>query len=72
MSDMQPTPTDRPTREYPRTPDGKYKYTTWDGRPLHFEPYTIPSLVGDDFLIPAWVTKFFRKLFRRADTHPAR
>jgi hypothetical protein len=72
MNGMEPTTTGRPTRAYPRTPDGKYKYTTSDGRPLHYEPYTVPSLVGEDFLIPAWVTKFFRKLFRRADTRTAR
>jgi hypothetical protein len=72
MSRMEPTTTSRPDRPYPMTPDGKYKYTTWDGRPLHFEPYRIPELIGEDFLIPAWVTRFFRKLFRRTDTHAAR
>jgi hypothetical protein len=72
MTGMEPTTTSRPTRDYPRTPDGKYKYTTSDGRPLHFEPSTIPGLVGDDFLIPASVTRFFRKLFRRKDTFAAR
>jgi hypothetical protein len=72
MTAMEPSTTNRPTRDYPRTPDGKYKYTTRDGRPLHFEPYRIPGLVGEDFLIPAWVTKFFRKLFRRKDTPAAR
>jgi len=69
---MEPTTTNQRTRDYPRTPDGKYKYTTSDGRPLHFEPERIPGLVGDDFLIPASVTKFFRKLFRRTDTPAAR
>jgi hypothetical protein len=67
MSGMEPTTTVRSTRPYPRTPDGKYKYTTQDGRPLHYEPYRIPGLLGDDSLIPAWVTRFFRKLFRRTD-----
>jgi hypothetical protein len=72
MSGMEPTTTSRRTRDYPRTPDGKYKYTTRDGRPLHFEPYTIPDIVGPNFLIPASVAKFFRKLFRRTDTPAAR
>jgi hypothetical protein len=73
MSPMEPTPTARqPTRPYPRTPDGKYKYTTSDGSPLHYEPATIPDLIGPNFLIPASVTKFFRKLLRRQDTHTAR
>jgi hypothetical protein len=65
MSIMEPT-TSRPAREYPMTPDGKYKYTTWDGRPLHFEPATIPDIIGPNFLIPASVSKFFRRLLRRA------
>ena len=72
MSSMEPTTTSRSARPCPRTPDGKYKYTTRDGRPLHYEPYRIPGLVGEDFLIPAAVTKFFRKLFRRKDTPAAR
>jgi hypothetical protein len=65
MSGMDPTNTDRRTREYPMTPDGKYMYTTSDGRPLHFEPATIPDMSGPNFLIPASVAKFFRKLLRR-------
>jgi hypothetical protein len=66
MSGMEPTTTRRPTRPYPRTPDGKYKYTTQDGSPLHYEPYVIPDIIGPNFLIPAPVTKFFRRLFKRA------
>lgn len=65
MSAMEPTNTSQRTRNFPRTPDGKYKYTASDGSPLYFEPTTIPGLLGDDPLIPASVTKFFRKLFRR-------
>jgi hypothetical protein len=72
MSVMEPTTTRRPTRPYPRTPDGKYKYTTQDGRPLHYEPYVIPDIIGPNFLIPASVAKFFRKLFRRTDTPASR
>jgi hypothetical protein len=73
MSSMEPTTTTRqPTRPYPRTPDGKYKYTTSDGSPLHFEPSTIPDIIGPNFLIPASVARFFRKLFRRTDTPAAR
>jgi hypothetical protein len=72
MSSMEPTTRVRSTRPYPRTPDGKYKYTTQDGSPLHYEPYVIPDIIGPDFLIPAWVTRFFRRLFRRQDTHAAR
>jgi hypothetical protein len=66
---MEPTTSSRRTREYPMTPDGKYKYTTSDGRPLHFEPATIPDMIGPNFLVPASVTKFFRKLFGRTATH---
>ena len=52
--------------------DGKYKYTTQDGSPLHYEPYVIPDIIGPNFLIPAVVTRFFRKLFRHTDTPAAR
>jgi hypothetical protein len=38
----------------------------------NFKPTTLPGLVGPDFLIPAPVSKFFRKLFRRTDTPAAR
>jgi hypothetical protein len=72
MSGMEPATTNRPTREYPRTPDGKYKYTAWDGSPRYLEPYTIPDIIGPNFLIPAVVTRFLRKLFRHADTRTAR
>jgi hypothetical protein len=72
MNGMEPASTDRSSREYPRTPDGKYKYTAWDGSPRYLEPYTIPDIIGPNFLIPAVVTSFLRKLFRHADTRPAR
>ncbi len=72
MNGMEPTTTSRPIRDYPRTPDGKYKYTAWDGSPRYLEPDTIPDIIGPNFLIPAFVTTFFRKLFRRKDTHAAR
>jgi hypothetical protein len=65
MTAMEPSTTSQRTRDYPRTPDGKYKYTTSDGRPLHFEPSRVPGLVGDYPQVPASVTKFFRKLLRR-------
>jgi hypothetical protein len=72
MSAMEPTTSSQPTREYPRTPDGKYKYTASDGSPLHLEPYIIPDILGENFLNPAPVARFFRRLFRRTDTHAAR
>lgn len=72
MSAMEPTTTSQRSRDFPRTPDDKYKYTTPDGHPLYFEPTTIPGLVGDYPQIPASVTKLFRKLFRRKATSAAR
>ena len=72
MSAMEPTTTNQRTREYPRTPDGKYKYTAWDGSPRYLEPYTIPDIIGPNFLIPAPVARFFRKIFRRKDAPAAR
>jgi hypothetical protein len=72
MNAMEPTTAKRPTRDFPRTADGDYKYTTPDGQPLYFEPTTMPGLFGDYPQIPASVTRFFRKLFRRTDTPAAR
>jgi hypothetical protein len=63
---MEPTTSSQRTRDYPRTPDGKYKYTASDGSPLHFEPTTIPALVGDGFQMPPSLTNF-RKLLQRKD-----
>lgn len=65
MSAMEPSTTGRNTLDYPRTPDGKYKYTAWDGSPRYHKPVTVPGLVGPNFPIPAPVAKLFRKLFHR-------
>jgi hypothetical protein len=67
MRSMEQPTTSQPTRDYPRTPDGKYKYTTWDGRPLHFESTTVPGLVSGPLLAAS-----LRKLFRRKDAPAAR
>jgi hypothetical protein len=58
--------------DYPRTSDGKYKYTASDGSPRYHKPVTVPGLVGPDFPFPPPVAKFFRKLFRRKDTPATR
>jgi hypothetical protein len=72
MSHMEQPATNRPTLDYPRTPDGKYKYTASDGRPRYHKPVTVPGLVGPDFPFPAPVAKFFRKLLRRTGTPASR
>ncbi len=72
MRPMEQPTTNRPTMDYPRTPDGKYKYTAADGRPRYHKPRTVPDLVGPDFPFPPSVAKFFRKLFQRKDTPAAR
>jgi hypothetical protein len=64
---MEPTRTTQPNRDYPRTPDGKYKYMTWDGRPLHFRSLITPGVASGPIL-PVWLTK----RFRRKDTRVAR
>ena len=65
MSHMeQPTPP-TPLPDYPRTPDGKYKYTTWDGRPKRYPSETVPGL-GDAQILPDWVHSWVRRLFKRA------
>jgi hypothetical protein len=72
MSHMEQPTTNRPTLDYPRTPDGKYKYTASDGSPRHYKSVILPDLVGPDFPFPPSVAKFFRKLFRRKDAPAAR
>jgi hypothetical protein len=69
MSIMEPTTTDRPTRDYPRTPDGKYKYTASDGSPRHYKSVIMPGVASSPIL-PDGVHEFFRRLFKR--TTPTR
>ena len=72
MSAMEPTTISQSTAELTRT-DTTNTFKTPDApADRHFKPMIVPGLVGEDFLIPAWVTKFFRKLFRRTDTPAAR
>ncbi len=68
MSHMEQPTTKRPLPDYPRTPDGKYKYTSVTGEPKYFPSTKLPGLVGPDFPFPPSVAKLFRKLFRRTDT----
>lgn len=62
MSPMEPTTSSRPTQDYPRTPDGKYKYTSWDGSPRYFEQMILPGL---GFTFPRWLVGHLRRLFQR-------
>jgi hypothetical protein len=62
MSSMEPATSSRPTGDYPRTPDGKYKYTARDGSPRHFEQMILPGLgFGSLGLI-----RYLRKRLKRA------
>jgi hypothetical protein len=65
MSHMEQPTTNRPALDYPRTPDGKYKYTTADGQPLYYPPTILPGL-GDAQILPDWVHSRLRKLFKRS------
>jgi hypothetical protein len=65
MSHMEQPTTNRPMPDYPRTPDGKYKYTTWDGRPKYYPSTTVPGL-GDAQILPDRVHNWVRKLLKRA------
>jgi len=65
MSPMEQPPTKRPLPDYPRTPDGKYMYTTWDGRPKYFPSQKLPG-IGNAQILPDWVHNQVRKLFKRA------
>ena len=68
---MKPHTTNRPNRDYPRMPDGKYKYTASDGSPRYFQQVKMPGVASSPIL-PESVSKFFRRLFRRTDTHASR
>jgi hypothetical protein len=65
MSQMEQPTAKQPAIPYPRTPDGKLKYTTWDGRPLHFPTQTVPGLF-DSQILPDSVHNWVRKLLKRA------
>lgn len=65
MSHMKQPTTKQPAIPYPTTPDGKYKYTTRDGRPKHYPSQKVPGL-GDAQIFPDWVHNWVRKLFKRA------
>jgi hypothetical protein len=65
MSHVEQPTTEQPMQDYPRTADGKYKYTTWDGRPKYYPSQTVPGL-GDAQIFPDWVHNWVRKLFKRA------
>jgi hypothetical protein len=71
MSAMEPSTTGQPpVSEPPSTDTGETFFKTPNAPPgRHFEQLTVPDLIGPDFLIPASVSKFFRKFFRHKDTH---
>jgi len=74
MSAMEPSTTGQPSvSEPPSTDTGETFFKTPNAPPgFHFEQETVPGLIGPDFLIPASVSKLFRKLFRRKDTPTSR
>jgi hypothetical protein len=65
MSHMEQPIAKRPMPDYPRTPDGKYKYTTVTGEPKYFPSQTLPGL-GDAQILPDWMHNWARKLLKRA------
>jgi hypothetical protein len=67
MSSMEPATSSRPTRDYPRTPDGKYKYTAWDGSPRYFEQMILPGL---GFGFRPGLIRHLRKHLKRATPKP--
>jgi len=69
MSHMEQPTTSQPAIPYPTMPDGKYKYTTWDGEPLHYPSTKVPGL-GNAQILPDWVHNFVRRLFKRATPSP--
>ncbi len=73
MNAMEPSTTGPPPVSAPPSTDaGETFFKTPNAPPgFHFEQETVPGLGGPDFLIPASVSKFFRKIFRRKDTPAA-
>jgi hypothetical protein len=71
MSFMEPSTTGPPPVSEPPSADVDETFFKTPNAPpgYHFEQMTLPGLIGPDFLIPASVSKLFRKLFRRASTH---
>jgi len=69
MSIMEPSTTNRTTRDYPRTPDGKYKYTASDGSPRHYKPVIMPGVASSP-LLPDWVHNWARGILKRAPKKP--
>jgi len=67
MSPMEQPTTKQPAIPYPTTPDGKYKYTTWDGEPLNYPHDTVPGLFSAQIL-PDWVHNWAREIFKRTPT----
>jgi hypothetical protein len=65
MSHMEQPTKRQPAIPYPLTPDGKYKYTTRDGRPKVVPSDTVPGLF-DSQILPDWVHNWVRKLLKRA------
>ena len=73
MSAMEPTTASQPPISEPTRADSTNTFKTPNAPPdRHFEPSSVPGLVGPDFPFPPSVAKFFRKLFRRKDTPAAR
>ncbi len=65
MSHMERPAAKQPAMPYPTTSDGKFKYTTADGRPLHFPPTELPDFFEAPIL-PAWLTSRLKRLLKRA------
>jgi len=63
MSHMEQPTTNQPMPDYPRTPDGKYKYTTWDGEPKYLPSQELPGL-GDAQILPDWAHNLWYRLLK--------
>ncbi len=67
MSAMEPTTASQPPVSEPPSMDAEETFFKTPNAPpgRHFEQLRVPSLGGPDFLIPASVSRLFRKLFKR-------
>lgn len=54
----------KPAIPYPTTPDGKPKYTTSLGDPLHYPSTKLPGL-GSGQILPDWLHRLWDKRLKR-------
>jgi hypothetical protein len=60
---------EQPTPNYPTTPEGKPKYTTWDGRPKNYPSQKVPGILKGPIL-PVWLSSRLSRPFKHTPKKP--